>query len=210
MKSQKISLCFLLCLLTFNTIAQYQTDAIQTRRGDLIVSPVQHATFVLSWQNKTIYVDPTGGAAAFKSFKKPDIILLTDIHGDHCDVKTLEAILTPNTIMVAPQAVADLLPASLKAHLSILKNGDRSRILQIPVKAVAMYNLPVSDSARHVKGRGNGYVLKLSNRKVYISGDTEDIPEMRRLHDIDVAFVCMNLPYTYHIQWILIKHPLRS
>jgi L-ascorbate metabolism protein UlaG (beta-lactamase superfamily) len=64
--------------------------------------------------------------------------------------------------------------------------------------AVPMYNLP-NDGARHTKGWGNGYVVTMGEKRIYISGDTEDIPEMRQLENIDIAFVCMNLPYTMDI-----------
>lgn len=75
-------------------------------------------------------------------------------------------------------------------------NAQRTKIDRLPITAVAMYNLPADSTSRHVKGRGNGYLIKFGNTKLYISGDTEDTPEMRSLKGIDVAFVCMNLPYT--------------
>lgn len=186
-------------LISTNIIAQRTSDTIKTNKGDLIVTPIEHATFVLSWGGKTIYVDPIGGANAFSNFSKPDIILVTDIHGDHFDLKTIEAISTSSTKIIAPQAVADKLPESLKTNLVTLSNTSKTKQRGIAISAVPMYNLPESDSAMHVKGRGNGYLLKTGNKTIYISGDTEDIPEMRALRGIDVAFVCMNLPYTMDI-----------
>jgi L-ascorbate metabolism protein UlaG (beta-lactamase superfamily) len=92
-----------------------------------------------------------------------------------------------------------MLPASVKGKLVVLKNGDKTDMQGIAITAVPMYNLPEAPDSRHIKGRGNGYVINLGGKNVYISGDTEDIPEMRALKNIDAAFVCMNLPYTMDI-----------
>lgn len=81
----------------------------------------------------------------------------------------------------------------------MLSNGEESEILGLTVQAVPMYNLPDDDSSRHPKGWGNGYVLTIGGDRLYFSGDTEDIPEMRMLSNIDYAFVCMNLPYTMDV-----------
>ena len=99
-----------------------------------------------------------------------------------------------------PQVVADKLPAADKDHLVVLKNGDNSMQMGISIKAIPMYNLPESPTAMHTKGRGNGYVLGIGGKNIYLSGDTQGIPEMRSLKNIDVAFVCMNLPYTMDVK----------
>jgi L-ascorbate metabolism protein UlaG (beta-lactamase superfamily) len=54
----------------------------------------------------------------------------------------------------------------------------------------------------HPKGSGNGYVLTVGERRVYIAGDTENIREMKALKGIDIAFVPMNLPYTMTPQMV--------
>ncbi len=174
-------------------------DLIKTNKGELQVQPIQHGTLVLIWEGKTIYVDPTGGAEAFAGLPKPDLVLITDIHGDHLDVKTLDALQAETAAMVVPQAVADKLPTQHKSHTKILGNGESTTALGIPVTAVPMYNLPESLDAMHTKGRGNGYVLRFGNKNVYISGDTEGVPEVRGLKNIDVAFLSMNLPYTMDV-----------
>lgn len=191
-----------LCLVLFATKAEAQLsapDRLQTSKGTLTIQPVQHASLVLSVGNLTIYADPDGGGDKYKSLNKPDIILITDIHGDHFNPATLNAVKTPNTILVVPQAVADKLPADDKAKLVILKNGENTTQSGISITAIPMYNPPGGPDARHPKGRGNGYVLNIGGKNIYLSGDTEDIPEMRALKDIDVAFVCMNLPYTMDV-----------
>jgi L-ascorbate metabolism protein UlaG (beta-lactamase superfamily) len=176
-----------------------QADQIETGKGPLTIQPILHGTVAFSWQGKTIYVDPYGGAEAFKGIAPPDLVLITDIHGDHLDMKTLEALNTDKATFVVPQAVADKLPENYKSRVVVLNNGEHTEQAGIAIAALPMYNLPESDDARHTKGRGNGYVLEFADKTVYLSGDTEDIPEMRVLRNIDIAFVCMNLPYTMDI-----------
>ncbi len=197
----KLAFAFLFSLTFIFAQAQLvQPDHEKVKGGDLIIQPVTHASLVLSYNKKNIYIDPTGGDSAFKGLAAPDLILVTDIHGDHLDLKTVEAINTANAVLVVPQAVADKLPpATNKEKLVILKNGDKTEQAGISIAAIPMYNLPEAPDAFHAKGRGNGYVLTIGGKNIYISGDTEDIPEMRALKNIDIAFVCMNLPYTMDV-----------
>lgn len=194
-------LFLLVCtLLAGHAFAQRPAaDVIETSQGQLKIQPIKHATIVFTWKNKTIYADPDGGAPAFEGLAKPDLILITDIHGDHFNIETVQAIVTARTTLIVPQAVADKLPDDLKSKAVILDNGKTTNQLGVLIKAIPMYNLPESPDAKHTKGRGNGYVLTFANKVVYISGDTAGIPEMRALKNIDVAFVCMNLPYTMDV-----------
>lgn len=164
------------------------------------IHPINHATMVLEYDMEVIYVDAVGGAEAFKNQKQPTIVLVTDIHGDHLDVETLQGLDLTATTLVAPQAVADKLPENIAKHLIILNNGESQNVNGIIIEAIPMYNLREEALKFHQKGRGNGYVLTLGDERVYISGDTEDIPEMRQLKNIDKAFVCMNLPYTMTVE----------
>lgn len=97
-----------------------------------------------------------------------------------------------------PEVVADQLPEEYADQVIILANGESLEQQGIEIEAIPMYNLP-NEGARHTKGWGNGYVLTIGGKSIYVSGDTEDIPEMRNLENIDIAFVCMNLPYTMDI-----------
>ena len=187
------------CVFLLQINAQNPADTIKTNEGDITIHPITHGTLVITFDTKTIYVDPYGGAEGFEGFNKPDIILITDIHGDHLNLETLEGIDTKNTLFITPQAVADKLPSEYKNQIEVLKNRQGIHRLGIFISAVAMYNLPETNDSKHPKGRGNGYVIYMGDKNVYISGDTEDIAEMRSLYDIDVAFVCMNLPYTMDI-----------
>jgi len=174
-------------------------DQIATKNGPLTVQPITHGSVVFTWNGKTIYVDPYGGASAFAGLAAPDVVLITDIHPDHLDPKTLGGLSLKKALMVVPQVVADQLPPEFKGHVRVLRNGQQLDTLGMRVAAIPMYNLPEAPDAMHTKGRGNGYVLTLGGKNVYLSGDTEDIPEMRALKGIDVAFVCMNLPYTMDV-----------
>lgn len=165
-----------------------------------IFHPIEHASMVLDWGGTVIYVDPVGGGGAFSAYEQPDLILITDIHGDHLDVPTLEAITVEGTQLKAPKAVFEKLPETLQNRTEILDNGTLTQDFEIEITAIPMYNLRPEALQFHEKGRGNGYVLEKAGQRVYISGDTEDIPEMRNLKNIDIAFVCMNLPYTMTVE----------
>lgn len=189
-----------ICLIASAAFGQRpDPDQLKTSKGNLTIQPILHGTVVLQWNDKTIYVDPYGGAKAFKGIKAPDMVLITDIHGDHLNAETLGAVDMSNAIIMAPQAVVDQLDEKLKPKAIVLGNGKSASKLGVTINAIPMYNLPEDADSRHTKGRGNGYILDLGGKKVYFSGDTEDIPEMRSLSGIDVAFICMNLPYTMDI-----------
>jgi L-ascorbate metabolism protein UlaG (beta-lactamase superfamily) len=192
---------FLLYFIIINSaIAQRSpADQIPTNKGSLTIQPILHGSAVLTWDNKTIYIDPYGGVEAYKGISAPDLILITDIHGDHMDLKTLEGIDVSKAKMVVPQAVAEQLPEKYKSNLVTIANGKTTEQAGISINAIPMYNLPEIADSRHPKGRGNGYVLTIGGKNIYFSGDTEDIPEMRSLKNIDVAFVCMNLPFTMDV-----------
>ncbi len=136
--------CSLFFFLTV-MLAQAQPaapDIIKVKGGELTIQPVTHATLVMSYHKKNIYIDPTGGADAFKGLAAPAIIVVTDIHGDHFDLKTIEAINTANAVLIVPQAVADKLPAANKQKPVVLKNGDKTKQGEISIEAIPMYNLP--------------------------------------------------------------------
>lgn len=164
------------------------------------VLPISHATAVLEWEKTVIYLDPVGGARAFEDHPEPDFVLITDIHGDHMSAETLMELQLGDARIIAPQAVKDKLPAGLQKNLWVMNNGENLSYKGFNIKAIPMYNLPESLDAMHVKGRGNGYLLEKNGKRVYISGDTEDIKEMRELKNIDVALICMNLPYTMTVE----------
>ena len=187
---------FVFGLALAGALTAQAADKIKTAKGDLEVHPVRHGTVVFKWNGKTVFVDPVGGAAPCKPYGVPDLVLVTDIHGDHFNKGTLEAIVKDKTVVITPEAVAALAPEGLKKRITTLANGKLVEKLGVKIEAVPMYNLTAARLRFHNKGRGNGYVMTFGGKRVYVSGDTEDIPEMRALKNIDAAFVCMNLPYT--------------
>ncbi len=197
----KYLISFFLCGMIVSSASAQRAafDAIKTLKGPLRVQPVFHGALVLTWDRKTIYIDPYGGAKAYKGLAAPDMILITDVHQDHLDTLTLNGIETSKATFIVPQAVADLLPAKYRNKIVILNNGKSVNEKAVIISAIPMYNLPEEKESKHPKGRGNGYLINLGGKMVYISGDTEDIPEMRALRNIDLAFICMNLPYTMDI-----------
>lgn len=176
--------------------AELAKEETYVDKSELKIIPIEHATTVLEWNGITIYVDPVGGAEAFEAQKDPNLILITDIHGDHFNIETLQALNTMKSKIIVPQAVADKMPDEFVPQLDILNNGESKERFDIIVEAIPMYNLREEALKFHEKGRGNGYVLNIGDQRLYFSGDTEGIPEMRALKNIDKAFICMNLPYT--------------
>ncbi|REG90541.1 MBL fold metallo-hydrolase [Algoriphagus antarcticus] len=186
-------------LILFISFSAFSQDKIPAKNGDITINPITHGTLVLEHNDQVIYVDPYGGADSFKGQKKPTMILITDIHGDHHNQETLDGLDLSAAIIIVPQAVADKLTAGIGKAVEIIGNGESKTFNGMKIEAIPMYNLPESADSPHTKGRGNGYIISLGGKQVYISGDTEDIPEMRSLKKIDVAFVCMNLPYTMEV-----------
>jgi L-ascorbate metabolism protein UlaG (beta-lactamase superfamily) len=169
--------------------------ALGERDVEPVFTPIQHATFVIQSANGTILVDPVGKAEAFAPYGTPDIILVTDIHGDHLAPDVIQALAKDKPTIIGPKAVIDKLKVG-----TALKNGETTSVGKTKIEAIPMYNLTEERLKFHEKGRGNGYLVTLGGKRIYISGDTEDIPEMRALMDIDYAFVCMNLPYTMTVK----------
>jgi L-ascorbate metabolism protein UlaG (beta-lactamase superfamily) len=170
----------------------FGAEEFSTAAGPLKITPIMHASLVIEAGGKVLYVDPAQGS--YDGRPKADYILITDIHGDHLAPQIVDQVKQAATVTLAPQAVADKLPGT-----TVIANGQSKTIGPFQVEAIPMYNLkrgPESGKLFHDKGRGNGYVVTYGGKRFYVSGDTEGIPEMRALTHIDVAFVCMNLPYT--------------
>jgi L-ascorbate metabolism protein UlaG (beta-lactamase superfamily) len=172
-------------------------DHIMTTNGPLTIRQINHATFVMNWNGLTIASDPIGSSSTFKGIPKADLVLVTHDHGDHFSTSGIQAVRNTNSSsLVVTRAVYNLLTAAQKTSAVVLSNGFTTNVLGIEISAIAAYN---TTSQNHIKGVGNGYVITLGGQRIYISGDTEDIPEMRGLTNIDVAFVCMNTPFTMNV-----------
>lgn len=185
MKIRVFSTLWLFCLLSAFV------NANGVRHGSIKIIPIEHASFVMENKKQVIFVDPTGDKSRYQLYSDPDLILITDIHGDHLQIDLVKSLLAPKTQILAPQAVIDKLGIG-----QVIKNGETKRMRRLRITAIPMYNLTEERLKFHPKGRGNGYLIDWAGQRIYISGDSEDIPEMRELDDIDIAFICMNLPYT--------------
>jgi len=169
-------------------------DTIETSAGPLALRFIGHGSLAFAFAGKTIYVDPYGKAGDYAAMPKADLVLITHEHGDHLDPTALAAVAGPGTPLVVSEVVREKLGRG-----TALKNGDKTEVLGIPIAAVPAYNSKHKrDTGEpfHPQGRGNGYVLTFGDVRVYVAGDTEDIPEMAALAGVDIAFVPMNLPYT--------------
>lgn len=184
-------------LLPFAARAQAHTgDVFETPAGPITVHPVSHASFVMETPKGTIYVDPVGDVGNYSDFPAADLILVTHEHGDHYNEETLQGVAQDGTQIITNPAVFGMLSEGLKANAREVANDDVAVFANMNIEAIPAYNMTEERLNFHPQGRDNGYVLTFEGFRVYISGDTEDIPEMRALLDIDLAFVCMNLPFT--------------
>ncbi len=177
-----------------NEEKKFEEDVIQTEQGDLKITFIGHGTLMFNWQGKIIHVDPVSREADYTKLPKADVVLITHEHGDHLDPKALEVIRTPDTKIVLTKICAERVSGGL-----VMKNGDVRTVDGLKIEAVPAYNIVhkrPDGTPFHPKGHGNGYVVTFGKRRVYIAGDTENIPEMKDLKKIDIAFLPMNLPYT--------------
>jgi L-ascorbate metabolism protein UlaG (beta-lactamase superfamily) len=185
-------ICSVLFLASFS-YADNQTQVFPTSSGPVRITPLYHASTLIEASGKVIYLDPAK-PVDFSGKPKADLILITDIHGDHMDPDSIKAISKTGTEILAPPAVVQTVTTGKG-----IANGESKTWQDWTIEAIPAYNLkrgPAPGKLFHDKGRGNGYVLSYGGKRFYFSGDTEGVPEMRGLKNVDVAFVCMNLPYT--------------
>ncbi len=183
-----------LVLMATPPAGEFETDLLPTAAGDLKITFIGHASLMFEFGGKVIHIDPVDEFGDYGRLPKADLILATHDHFDHTDAKTIERLSTAETkLVLTPLAAAKI------GRGIVLKNGGETTVLGIRIEAVPAYNIVHQRSPGkpfHPQGDGNGYVLTLGGKRVYIAGDTENIPEMKGLGQIDVAFLPMNLPYT--------------
>ncbi len=178
-------------------IAQSSTTTVPATGGNITITAIQHASVQVEQGGKVIQVDPAQGD--FSSAKPADVVLVTDIHGDHVNPDLIAKVRKSGAPVVMPVAVQTQVGDKVPAPVEVMANGQTKTIAGISIEAVPMYNLERGPSAGqlfHTKGRGNGYIVTLGGQRLYFAGDTECTPEMKALRNIDVAFIPMNLPYT--------------
>jgi L-ascorbate metabolism protein UlaG (beta-lactamase superfamily) len=176
------------------TTGSFETDLFPTSAGDLSITFLGHASLLIVNNGKNIFVDPFGQVADYTGLPKADIIICTHEHRDHLDPQALALIRTPGTKLVLNPAGAAEVTGSIA-----MRNGDKRTVEGLQIEAVPAYNIlhkREDGNHFHPKGIGNGYILTFGKTRLYLAGDTENIPEMKSLQDIDIAFLPMNLPYT--------------
>ena len=185
----------ILVLMVALLICLGSTHGAEEKTSSLRFTAIEHATFVIQAGEVAIFVDPVGEKEAFAAFGVPDVILITHTHRDHLNEALVKALAGEKTAIIVPASVQEKLGIG-----KVLANGESAEAAGVKIEAVAMYNTTPERMKFHPKGKGNGYLLTIAEERVYIAGDTEDIPEMRKLRDIDHAFLCMNLPYTMTVE----------
>lgn len=188
--------CALMILLAnaSNASAAFETDTVTTSGGELAITFIGHGTLMFSYGGRTIHIDPWSRLADYSKLPKADIVLLTHNHPDHFDPAALKLVSGEKTVLIFPQECRDR-----GFEGTVMKNGDTTAVSGIGIEAVPAYNVVgkrPDGQPFHPKGSGNGYIVTFGGTRVYVAGDTENTPEMKRLRRIDIAFLPMNLPYT--------------
>lgn len=175
-------------------LQRLEEDIVPTSLGDLKISFIGHASLFFSFGGKVIHVDPVSGEGDYRLLPKADLILISHEHFDHLDTEAVRLIRKPGTQVFVSQSCAGKIKDAV-----VMKNGGRMAALGFDIEAVPAYNIVHTRSDGnpfHPKGQGNGYVITFGDKRVYVAGDTEPIPEMRSLGAIEIAFLPMNIPYT--------------
>ena len=195
MKKIRLSILItILCISFFSNSQEFEKDIFNTSKGELAITFIGHGTLMMEFNEQIIHIDPVGNYVDYSTMPKADLILITHEHGDHLDINAISKIKKENTTVILTQSCSGKYPEG-----KIMENGDYLSFSDVDIRAVPAYNMihkRGDGSFFHPKGRGNGYIIDIGDTKVYVAGDTENIPEMKSLKDIDIAFLSMNLPYT--------------
>ena len=188
------ALFVLLSTVSSNAQEQFPSDVIKTSYGDLRITFVGHASLIFTFNGKCFHIDPYGKLADYAKLPKADVIVLTHDHPDHLDATAIGKVRTDATKFVLTENCAKQLSGG-----TVMKNGEARTFAGVKIEAVPAYNLVhkrENGEPFHPKGVGNGYIMTFGDKRVYVAGDTENVPEMLELKNIDIAFLPMNLPYT--------------
>jgi len=172
----------------------FETDVIPTSAGDVAITFLGHGSLMMKFKDRIIYIDPYSDVADYSQLPKADLVLITHEHSDHLDLDALGYIRAGKTVIV----LTELCAAQVKGGI-VMRNGETREAGGLTVEAVPSYNIVnkrPNGGPFHPKGEGNGYIITFGDTRIYIAGDTENIPEMKNLKNISIAFLPMNLPYT--------------
>lgn len=196
---RKLKLIHLLIIFIFTANMNYgqqvfEKDVFETDGGTLELWFIGHGTLMFKYNDLVIHIDPVSREADYSELPDADLILITHEHGDHLDPGAIKKILKDETEIICNKASSSALD-----DCRVMTNGDKIDLEDISIEAVPAYNIEHERSPGnpfHPKGVGNGYILGIGGKRIYIAGDTENIPEMSSFRNIDIAFLPMNLPYT--------------
>jgi L-ascorbate metabolism protein UlaG (beta-lactamase superfamily) len=189
-----IGMVFMLAMVCPKIHGAIGKDTIQTSQGPLEVSLLGHACLMFQFNQKVVYVDPVSKMADYSKLPKADLILVTHEHFDHLDPSAIKSVRKEDTVVVSNNAAAKEIESA-----TVMNNGETKSAGGIKIEAVPAYNqvhMRSEGKPFHPKGNGNGYILTFGDKRIYVAGDTENIPEMKALKEIDAAFLPINLPYT--------------
>ena len=193
-----IPLVLIYILFAVMTFAQdLQTDKFETNKGDLSIHFVKHGSIFFEFDGKVIHVDPVTRMGDYENYPDADLILITHHHGDHLDLNAIELLKKENTKIILTKKCQEM--GENLSEIIVMNNGDILNINQLEIEAIPAYNIKhkrENGNPFHPKGEGNGYVITFGDKKILVAGDTENIPEIKSLENINVAFLPMNLPYT--------------
>jgi L-ascorbate metabolism protein UlaG (beta-lactamase superfamily) len=197
MKKLILTTCIIIINFHFTMAQDLQQDKFSTNKGELTINFVKHASIFFEFDSKIIHIDPVSRMGSYETYPDADLIIITHHHGDHLDLNAIEQIKKENTKIILTDKCKET--SEYLNEYIIMKNGDVLTINGLEIEAVPAYNIenkrPNGDPF-HMKGEGNGYIIRFGDKRIYIAGDTENTPEMKSLENIDIAFLPMNLPYT--------------
>jgi L-ascorbate metabolism protein UlaG (beta-lactamase superfamily) len=179
------------------TAQDFQTDRFETTEGPLTITFVKHASLLFKFDNKTIHVDPVRRMGDYSKLPKADIILITHHHGDHFDLNAIDMLKKEGTKIIATQQCVTI--SEELENVTVMSDNESKTLMNMNIRSIPAYNIKHkrdNGEPYHPKGKGNGYVVTFGDKNIYIAGDTENIPEMKKLENIDIAFLPMNVPYT--------------
>lgn len=183
-----------------NAVNFLEKDTFDTEKGKIVITFIGHGSLMIEAGRQVIYIDPVSGLTDYSKLPKAGMILITHEHGDHLDKKALALITEQQTITIVSQSCKNQVDKAF-----VFANGKTESFGNFNIEAVPAYNMVnkrPDGMAYHPKGYGNGYVITYGDKRIYIGGDTENIPEMANLKNIDIAFLPMNLPYTMTPQMV--------
>ena len=175
---------------------QIQSDVLKTDQGELELFFIGHGTLMFQFKDLVIHIDPVSREADYSKLPDADLILVTHQHGDHLDATAIHQLMKKGTQVVMTKTCLEQME---DMEASVMANGENTNILGIGIEALPAYNiqhLRSNGNPFHPKGEGNAYLLSFGKTRVLVGGDTENVPELKALKDIQLAFLPMNLPYT--------------